>query len=250
MTTNNIAAVACLCGFAAMIPNIKADAADKKTTFTFSAPVEIPGQVLPAGTYVFKVLTSTGTRSVVQVFNKDENHIIGTFLTIPDYEMKTPDKPLIRFEERAAGSPEAIRSWFYPDDNYGNEFVYPKVRAVELANQSQQNVPSMPSELASNTTQATSNQNDQQVEQMKDTALKAERPSGDEDEVAAVFVTVAPAVAITAAPVAAVPVAALVRNDSPAALPATASPLPFIGLIGLLFACGGIALRAGSRKIS
>src|SRR6202161_4796293 len=133
MTTNRIAALLCLCGFATIMTNMRADTWDKKTVFTFSAPVEIPGQVVPAGTYVFKLLNSSSTRNVAQVFNKDEHHLIGTFITIPDYEMKTPDKPLIRFEERPAGTPEAIKSWFYPGDNYGNEFVYPKARAVELA---------------------------------------------------------------------------------------------------------------------
>ena len=47
---------------------------DKKTTVTFSAPVEIPGinaQVLPAGTYVFRLLDALSDRNVVQVFNKD-----------------------------------------------------------------------------------------------------------------------------------------------------------------------------------
>ena len=96
MTTNRIATLFCLCGFATIMTNLRADTWDKKTVFTFSAPVEIPGQVLPAGTYVFKLLNSSSTRNVVQVFNKDENHLIGTFITILDYEMKTPDKPLIR----------------------------------------------------------------------------------------------------------------------------------------------------------
>ena len=246
MTTKTIAALACFCALAATAPNMKADAADKRTVFTFSGPVEIPGQVLPAGTYVFKVLTSTGTRSVVQVFSKDERHIIGTFLTIPDYDMKTPDKPLIRFEERAAGAPEAIKSWFYPGDNYGNAFVYPKKRAIELAIQSQQNVPSMPSELASNTTQATANRSDQQTQQMEATPLKAQKASGDEVEVEQVFVTVAPAVPAPEL-VAAVPVAVLVPSDSPAELPATASPLPLFGLIGLLSLAAGITPRVACR---
>ena len=35
-----------------------ADEWDQKTIFTFSAPVEIPGQVLGAGTYVFKLADS------------------------------------------------------------------------------------------------------------------------------------------------------------------------------------------------
>src|ERR1043165_2685281 len=64
---------------------------DKKTTVTFSAPVEIPGvdaQVLPAGTYIFKLLDSLSDRHIVQVFNKDETHVFSTILAIPNYRLK------------------------------------------------------------------------------------------------------------------------------------------------------------------
>jgi hypothetical protein len=104
----------------------------------------------------------------------------------------------------------------------------------------------MPSELASNTTQATANRSDQQTQQMEATPLKAQKPSGDEVEVEEVFVTVARAVPAPEL-VAAVPVAVLVQSDSPAELPATASPLPLFGLIGLLSLASGITLRVACR---
>src|ERR1700758_3928834 len=88
---------------AGTVGRARADEWDQKTIFTFSGPVEIPGQVLTAGTYVFKLADSSSDRNIVQVFNKDENHLYGTFLAIPDYRMKTPSKPIITFEERAAG---------------------------------------------------------------------------------------------------------------------------------------------------
>src|ERR1700730_3742746 len=68
-------------------PPASADQSDKKTVFTFSAPVEIPGKVLPAGTYVFKLLDSTSNRDIVQVWDKDEQHLIATMLALPDYSM-------------------------------------------------------------------------------------------------------------------------------------------------------------------
>lgn len=136
MTNCRITTLICLC--VAAIPWIsKADDWDKKTVFTFSGPVEVPGRVLGPGTYVFKLLDSASDRHIVQVFNKNERHLIGTFLAVPDYRLTPPSKPLITFEERPAGSPEAIKGWFYPGDNYGNEFVYPKTRAVALARQHQ-----------------------------------------------------------------------------------------------------------------
>jgi hypothetical protein len=85
-------------------PRANADEWNQKTTFTFSGPVEIPGQVLDAGTYVFKLVDSSSDPNIVQVYNKNENHLYGTFLTIPDQRLKPAGKSIITFEERAAGS--------------------------------------------------------------------------------------------------------------------------------------------------
>src|ERR1051326_4767276 len=89
-----------------------AQPSNRKTTVTFSAPVEIPGvdaQVLPAGTYVFKLLDSQSDRHIVQIFNKDETHVYSTILAIPNYRLKATDKPVMTFAERATGEPQAIR---------------------------------------------------------------------------------------------------------------------------------------------
>src|SRR5947208_6974507 len=86
---------------------------DKKTTVTFSAPVEIPGvnaQVLPAGTYVIRLLDSLSDRNIVQIFNKDEDHIYATILAIPNYRLKATDKTVMTFAERSVGDPQAIRA--------------------------------------------------------------------------------------------------------------------------------------------
>lgn len=115
----------------------KADEWDKKTNVSFNQPVEIPGMVLPAGQYVFKLADSQAARDIVQVFNRDGNHIYATVLAIPDYRLQPPDKTVITFEERAAGAPQAVKEWFYPGDNYGEEFVYPRVKNVQVAQASQ-----------------------------------------------------------------------------------------------------------------
>ncbi len=161
-------------------PRAKAGEWNKKTPFTFSGPGELPGMALPAGTYVFKLMDSLSDRNIVQVFNKDETHLYGTFLAIPDFRMKTPDKTIITFEERPANSPEAVKAWFYPGDNYGNEFVYPKERAVQLAKQSNQPVPSMPSEMAANTTKPVKKMTEPSVMAMKKAPLKVQNPIGEE----------------------------------------------------------------------
>src|SRR5882762_6593329 len=124
---------------AILAPNVKADDWNRKTVITFSGPVEIPGVhlagwgVLPAGTYVFKILDSQSDRHIVQIFSQDEGTVYATVLAIPNYRLKATDKTVITFRERPAGQPEALRAWFYPGRNWGEEFVYPKAQAVALA---------------------------------------------------------------------------------------------------------------------
>ena len=108
---------------------IVADESNKRTELQFSAPVQIPGHVLAPGKYVFELLDSQSDRNVVRVFSKDSDgneSLVATILAVPDYTLNTPDKPIIHFEERSAGTPEAIHSWYYPGDNTGWEFLYPK----------------------------------------------------------------------------------------------------------------------------
>src|SRR5271165_5346398 len=86
-----------------MTPIAMADDWDQRTVFTFNGPVEVPGQVLPAGTYVFKLADSPSDRNIVQVFSRDERHLFGTFLSITDYRLKPSGKTIITFDERPAG---------------------------------------------------------------------------------------------------------------------------------------------------
>src|SRR6476661_8430425 len=129
-----VLSVAVLCLLA--VPSSSADDWNRKTVITFSGPVEVPGvgaQTLPAGTYVFKILDSQSDRHIVQIFNEDQSHLFTTILAIPNYRLKTTDKTVITFSERPAGQPEALRGWFYPGKNWGEEFVYPKAKAIALA---------------------------------------------------------------------------------------------------------------------
>jgi hypothetical protein len=163
------------------------DPSDQKTIFTFSGPVEIPGQVLEAGTYVFKLADSESDRDLVQVFNKDETHLYGTFIAIPDQRMRPTGKAIITFDERPADSPEAIKAWFYPGDNYGHDFVYPKPRAVALAKANNTPVPSMPAELAANTNKPTVSMNEPHVMALRQARLKAQKPTEQEVDLSEVF---------------------------------------------------------------
>src|SRR5579862_4740084 len=110
---------------AAAVPRLRASEFDKKTILTFSAPVEVSGEALPAGTYVFKTLEDN--RNIVMVMNSDENHLYALLNTIPIETLTVPDKVRVEFSERPANTPAAIHAWFYPGDNVGWEILSTKL---------------------------------------------------------------------------------------------------------------------------
>src|SRR5579864_5879696 len=57
---------------ATLLPSARADEWNKKTVVTFSQAVEVPGKVLPAGTYTFQLMDSPSDRHIVQIFRADE----------------------------------------------------------------------------------------------------------------------------------------------------------------------------------
>jgi LPXTG-motif cell wall-anchored protein len=108
---------------------------DKRVFFTFSGPVAVPGVTLPAGKYLFRLPTSiaSGERHVMQVLSADGKKSYATFFGISANRTDFPAKPEIRFMETAAGMPAAVKTWWYPGDKAGYEFIYPKEQARLLA---------------------------------------------------------------------------------------------------------------------
>ena len=112
-------------------PKAKADDFDRKSIVTFSAPVEVGGsgaQVLPAGTYVFKVINAGAYNHIVQISNQDETHVFTLIMAMPNYRLKSTKKTVMTFSERPAGQPEALKAWFYPGREWGEQFVYATVQ--------------------------------------------------------------------------------------------------------------------------
>jgi hypothetical protein len=188
--------------------------------------VEIPGinaQVLPAGMYVFRLLDSLSDRNVVQIFNKDQSHLYATILAIPNYRLKATDKTVMTFAERAAGDPQAIRAWFYPGDNFGQEFVYPKTKALQLAKITSQPVIYIPDEVAANIVAPVKAATEPAVIALKEVPLMAVKPTGEAVVLAEV---------VEPPPV-----------QTAAKLPKTASDLPLVALMGFLCLGIGISMR-------
>jgi LPXTG-motif cell wall-anchored protein len=223
-----VATIFCLCLVVLMVlPSAKADEWNNKTIVTFDQPVEVPGvgaQILPAGTYVFKLLDSPADRHIVQIFNQAEDHVYTTILAIPDYRMRATGKTVMTFKERAEGQPEAIRSWFYPGKEWGDQFVYPKARAIELAKEVNEPVLATPIELPA------------PVETLATAPIIAVKPTGE--EVAVAEVVQVPPTEVAAA-----------ETPAPATLPQTASHLPLVALIGLLSLGASLGLLFLSKRI-
>jgi hypothetical protein len=234
---------------AVLAPGAKADEQNRKTTITFSGPVEIPGVhlvgfgVLPAGTYVFKILDSQSDRHVVQIFSQDEKTIYATILAIPNYRLKATDQTVITFRERPAGEPEALRAWFYPGRNWGEEFVYPKARAIELAKASNLPVLFTPVELPVEVAEPTKLGDEAVVVQLRQAPIRAIKPTGEEVQLAEV-VTPPPAEMQVVAPAPTV-----TETTTTTTLPATSSNLPLIGLLGLIALGGAFVARTAARRL-
>ena len=216
--------------------SVEAQTWNKRTIMKFSETIEIPGvgqKFLPAGTYVFKLVDSLSNRDIVQISNEDETHVFATILAIANYRLQATDETVITFRERPVGQPEAIRAWFYPGANWGQEFVYPKTRAVELAKATQQPIPFVPVELAPEMAKPVPEL------ALKEAPIKAVTPGGEEVEIAQV---VGPPPSHTA------PAPVQTASARPPVLPQTASPVPLFGLIGLLSLGAGFALSALSKR--
>ena len=117
-----------------------ADEYDEATTMTFSQPVQIPGQVLPAGTYLFKLVDSSSDRNLVQIFNADRTVLYATLQTIPTERQEPTGNTVVALAEQGTAQPEALLKWFYPGRETGNEFVYSKQTEKELAQAKQDTI--------------------------------------------------------------------------------------------------------------
>jgi hypothetical protein len=242
-------AVCCAAALTALLaPGARADEWNKKTFLTFSGPVQVPGATLPAGTYTFKLADLSGNRHVVQVFDKDEKKIFTTILAIPNQRLEPSDKPVVLFSERPAGSPTAVKVWYYPGETIGNEFVYPKTQAMAIAK-------------ASHTTVLSTSDETTNTERMKTAEIghidESGRMRGDDFPAASTTASAAPATTApsrdaesknstgTAGRADTTP-----RSTTARHLPRTASNLSLFGLLSVLSLAVGLGLRRSRMRLT
>ena len=221
---------------------------DARTEFTFNQPVELPGVTLPPGTYIFRFVDGTTGRKVMQVQAKDaSNKTYGMFLTINAERPRPSDDAELRFLETPAGQPAAVKTWWYPGNTIGREFIYPKSQARRLAQ-------------ATNTTVLTTQAENVTNDQMQTADLAYVSPTGQEtaltDEQLVAAAANTPPVGATTESTTSARANTSAQSDTMAArtpaqegtmarasLPRTSTPLAGIGLLGMLSLLGGAWLR-------
>src|SRR5712692_456177 len=210
---------------AAVTPPVKADEWDKKTVITINEPVQIPSccnaehvVVLQPGTYVLALVDSLSDRHIVRVFEQDQKTVVTTILAIPNYRLQPTGNSVFQFWETPAGQPRAMRAWFYPGDNFGQEFAYYKTKSVEIARVAKAPVPAVVVETEA---------------ELKTAPVVIVDEKGEEKPVEAVVAKSEPPVQPAPEPQATQATTPVYEAPAPAKLPDTASPYPLFGLIGL-----------------
>ena len=211
---------------------------DARTEFTFNRPVELPNVTLPPGTYIFRFVDATTGKRVMQVQAKDAgSKNYGMFMTISAQRPKASDNAELRFLETPAGQPAAVKTWWYPGNTIGREFIYPKSQARRLAQATNQPVLTTQAENVSN-------------EKMEATNLAYVSPSGEEtpltDEQLLDRAANTPPVGAVEASQNTAATSGAARQEGTmarASLPKTSTPLAGIGLIGLMSLLSAAALR-------
>lgn len=206
---------------------------DKRTVITLNEPVMVAGVpvvTLEPGTYVIKLMNHDHNRNIVQIFNERENKLFTTVLAIPNYRLFPKNKTTFDFWETPRGNPMALRAWFAPGDNWGQEFVYPKGLAAQMARDTGEPVLTTPAET---------------VAELETAPIAAVTKAGEEKPLEEAYVAAEPAPEPAPAEVA---VAEPAPAAEPEALPATGSPFYAIGLIGAMAAAAGLTLRFAYRK--
>lgn len=206
-----------------------ADTWDKKTVLTVNEPVMVGSTVLQPGKYVLKLVDSLSNRHIVRFTNERENEVITTILAIPNYRLKPTGDTAFQWWETPAGNPRAMRAWFYPGDNFGQEFAYPKGLAARIASTAQLPVPSTPARTEA---------------ELKTAPVTVVEPSGEEKPL-----EVAPPVLVAeAAPPPAPAPEPQPAQAPPAKLPETASPYAALTVVGLAAVALSFALRGLNRS--
>ena len=236
-------------GLALFASTAQAQPEDKRTYFTFSAPIALPGTTLPAGRYVFRIVDTTTSRKVIQVQSEDQKKSFAMMNTIPDQRRDPAKDATVAFYETAKGTPAAVKSWWYPGESIGYQFIYPRRQALQIAKETGRPILTTKTEDAkSETTLVDANGADAAASTTasNESTTVFNRNTGSVASTEGVDRTPPQAAAPQPVPTE----STVARNEARTALPGTASNLPLVGLIGMLSALGFVTLRFGQSTRS
>jgi len=217
--------------------SVKADDWNKATIITTNVPIEVPGRILPAGKYMFRLMDSIQDRHIVEIMSGDQTKLYERVLGIPDYRLEATDNAKITFGEAPAGGVAPVKEWFYAGERSGIEFVYPKHRGVALAVTSQ-NISTSDTTV---TEESTVTKEEPAPEAIAEATPGTESEPTEVSEVAQVAQNEQPATPQATSPAPEQPKSD--TDDTPAALPKTASPDDLLLLIGLGSAFTAFGIR-------
>jgi hypothetical protein len=228
--TGLLVAATFLAGASLVSPALRADNTSvKQATVTIQTPEQVPGSVLPAGTYVFKQSGSQSGWTIVQIYNNDDTAIVTTVLAYPNPKVASNGQNAVTYPANGAGSIPAIEGFVFTGDSTVEQFAYPRTAADQIGGANHTRIPTTgaddayPSALpdAANSWSAPVT-NNASADTASDATMTAQNTATTDNTVPATTTT---------------------QRD----LPQTASPLPLIMLIGLLAVCGIVILRKVGR---
>ena len=157
-------------------------------------------------------------------------------MTISAQRPKASDNAELRFLETPAGQPAAVKTWWYPGNTIGREFIYPRTQARRLAQ-------------ATNQTVLTTKADNVATDQAQTTDLSYVSPTGQDtpltDEQLVDVAANTPPVGVRAVVENATATSGASQEGTMAraSLPKTSTPLAGIGLMGLISLLGAATLR-------
>jgi LPXTG-motif cell wall-anchored protein len=247
-----------------MAAPVSAQPLDKRTLFTFSGPVTLPGVTLPAGQYLFRLADPNSSAKVVQVLNADGTRHYGLFFTLPAERLQPASTPEVRFMETASGKPPAIKTWWYPGEVRGYEFIFPKEQARQLAMSASQ--PVLTTQARTTTTEQTNTgdlsrvgASGQETSVSASAAPNAATPTGttQEGQIASSSLSIATPSMPGAASASITTSAASTQTSSAQSgstqarrtqLPRTSSQVPLIAMLGTVTLFSGASLGIWRRR--
>jgi hypothetical protein len=246
-------------GLAALL---QADAWNKKTELTVNETIEIPGATLTPGKYVVKLVDSQANRHIVQFTNESEDRVISTVLAIPNQRLEPTGETEFSFYESNVGQGPVLRAWFYPGDNFGQEFAYPERRAQQLSRISGEQVPVAPETIGSTDADASQERVTEApaapAETPRSTTARTQpavpqRESAERDrtdpELLAQAQEPPPSAREGAETPPPQPSPSPDREPEESELPATASAAPLLGLLGFLSLGAGLGLQRLRKRM-